>query len=129
MPWTKSYWYCLRNMTNWYAQKLSDLDIQIKIMAKKTHNRHHLIWKCNKKRANVDKENNIITIEKVRHDWLNSLFQCLQSPHEQLWYLREMYDSILSDCAKELFDALLSLKEWEFYEEDLVKKWALKSKK
>ena len=67
-------------------------------------------------------------IDKTRHRWLNALFQCLQSPHEQLGYLKQMYDSVLSDTAKQLLEELLELKEWEFYAEWLVKKWALKSK-
>lgn len=99
-------------------------------MAKwKEYNLHHKIWKCNRKRANINDERNKIVIRKVRHEWLNSLFQCLQSPHEQLEYLRDMYDSILSNTAKNLFDSLLSLNEYDFYAEWLVKKWALKSNK
>ena len=60
-------------------------------------------------------------IDKTRHNWLNALFQCLQSPHEQLWYLRDMYDSILSDTAKQIFDELLSLSNKDFYQDGLIK--------
>lgn len=94
----------------------------------KWQNLHHKIWQCNRQRANINDDRNKMIIDKSRHNWLNALFQCLQSPHEQLWYLRGMYDSVLSDTAKQLFDELLSLKEWDFYAEWLVKKWALKSK-
>jgi hypothetical protein len=95
----------------------------------KLYSSHHIIGRSNNRRAKVEDKRNRIRIEHVRHMGLNSLFQCLQCPHEQLWYLREMYDSVLSDTAKELYDALLSLEEREFYDHWLVKKWALKSNK
>lgn len=87
----------------------------------KWYNIHHKIWKCNRKWANVEDSRNKMTIERTRHDWLNSLFQCLQSPHEQLEYLRDMYDSILSDIAKQLFDELIGLNRKDFYSQWLVK--------
>jgi hypothetical protein len=45
----------------------------------------------------------------------------LQSPHEQLEYLRKMYNTVLSDTAKQLFDELLSLDKKSFYKSELIK--------
>lgn len=89
---------------------------------RKDKNLHHKIGQCNRGWANVEDNRNKMIIDRSRHEWLNSLFQCLQSPHEQLWYLREMYDSVLSNTAKQLFDELLSLNIQDFYAEWLVKK-------
>lgn len=84
-------------------------------------NLHHKIGQCNSKRAYVNDDRNKMCIEKTRHNWLNQLFQCLQSPHEQLWYLRQMYDSVLSNTAKRLFDDLLALNTKSFYDKWLIK--------
>ena len=62
-----------------------------------------------------------MTMEKRRHEWLNALFQTLQSPKEQLEYLRDIYDSVLSDTARKLFDDLLLLPREKFYQDGLIK--------
>jgi hypothetical protein len=91
-------------------------------------NTHHIIGKCCKRWAYVNDVRNKITILISQHRWLNALFNTRQSPIEQLAYLRELYETVLSDTAKQLFDELISLKEREFYDNGLVKKWALKHK-
>lgn len=83
---------------------------------------HHLVWRVNKWWANVEHPDNKIILDVVRHRWLNSLFQCLQSPYEQLEYLRDMYDSVLSDTSKELFDTLLATPIHKFYKDEIIKK-------
>jgi len=71
--------------------------------------------------ANVDQKDNKMLIKKNVHDALNTLFTMNQSPHEQLSQLRAMYDSVLSDTAKALFDDLLDLPREYFYKKHLVK--------
>ena len=87
----------------------------------KWYNVHHIIWQSNRNWANINDDRNKMVIDKIRHDWLNSLFRELQSPHEQLMYLRQMYNDILSDTSKKLFDELLWLWVSNFYQEWLVK--------
>ena len=84
-------------------------------------NLHHLIGVSNKKRANTWDERNKLIMDKKRHEWLNALFHALQSPKEQLEYLRDMYDTVLSNTAKQLFDDLLALDTKSFYDKWLTK--------
>ena len=81
----------------------------------KEYDTHHKIGQCNRSRANVNNENNKMAIKKNVHHALNTLFNMNQSPHEQLIQLRSMYDSVLSDVAKQLFDDLLDLDKQNFY--------------
>ena len=81
----------------------------------KEYDTHHKIGQCNRSRANVNHEDNKMAIKKNVHHALNTLFTMNQSPHEQLIQLRSMYDSVLSDVAKQLFDDLLELDKQNFY--------------
>jgi hypothetical protein len=45
----------------------------------------------------------------------------LLSPKEQMMELRALYDTVLNDTAKKLFDELLSLDDSHFYLPKLVK--------
>lgn len=72
-------------------------------------NRHHLIWKSLADEYNVHVPENIIRMNVCRHDALHALFGVLLTPKEQLMELRSLYDSVLSNIAKQLFDELLSL--------------------
>lgn len=88
----------------------------------KWHDIHHIVWKCNHPRARVDNADNKLVMLKSKHVWLNALFQTLQSPYEQLLYLRhELYDKVLSDTAKQLFDSLLALGQEWMYKENMYK--------
>ena len=84
-------------------------------------NLHHIIWQCNKSRAKTGDTRNHLIMDKKRHEWLNDLFHTLQSPHQQLEYLRTMYDTVLSDTAKDLFDDLLCLDLKSFYAKWLIR--------
>lgn len=85
------------------------------------YNIHHIVWQCNESRCNVDCKDNLVLFNKIKHDWLNRLFQTLQSPHEQLWYLRWLYNTVLSETAKNLYDELLSLDKKQFYKKRLLR--------
>lgn len=92
-------------------------------MRKHRHNQdiHHIVWQCNKERCNVNDGDNKMIIRKTVHEWLNALFQHNQSPHEQLKQLRDMYEPVLSDTAKQIFDDLLELPREYFYKSKLIK--------
>ena len=48
-------------------------------------------------------------MDTCRHNALHALFWMLLTPKEQLMELRCLYDRVLSDTAKQLFDELLAL--------------------
>lgn len=83
-------------------------------------NRHHLIWKSLKEEYNVFVPENVLRMNVRRHDALHALFGVLLTPKEQLMELRSIYDTILSDTAKQLFDELLSLND-DLYIDDVRK--------
>lgn len=94
------------------------------IMAKeKLYNRHHLLWVSNREQYNVHTPENIILMERHRHDALHALYGVLNTPKEQMKEARCLYDTILSDTAKQLFDQLLSLSDSDFYISSVLKKW------
>ena len=72
-------------------------------------NRHHLIWKSLVDEYNVHIPENKIRMDVCRHNALHALFWMLLTPKEQLMEFRALYDRILSNTAKELFDELLAL--------------------
>ena len=86
------------------------------------YNTHHIIGRKNYRWAIVEDTRNKIAMLISQHRGLNSLFGENQCPHEQLECLRELYDSVLSDTAKNLFDELLELNRKDFYAKGLVKK-------
>jgi len=88
---------------------------------RKEYDTHHKIGQCNRNWANVNNEDNKMIIKKNVHHALNTLFTMNQSPLEQLQQLRGMYDSVLSDTAKAIFDDLLELPREYFYKKGLVK--------
>lgn len=84
-------------------------------------NIHHLIAKSYQDEYNVHDEDNKIRMSIVKHNALHSLFWMLLSPKEQLKEMRCLYDTVLNDTAKKLFDELLSLDDSNFYLPKLVK--------
>ena len=84
-------------------------------------NVHHLIARSYENEYNVHEEENKIRMNMVRHNALHSLFWVLLSPKEQMYELRALYDTVLNDTAKKLFDELLSLDDSHFYLPKLVK--------
>lgn len=45
----------------------------------------------------------------------------LLTPKEQLLELRHLYDTVLNDTARKLFDELLALDDIDFYNRDVLK--------
>ena len=86
-------------------------------------NCHHIIGKKNKDNFNVNLPENKIIVEKIRHEALNCLVRDKQDPRWQLEVMvNDWWNNVLWDKAKELFNALMSLPNTEFYQEQLVKK-------
>ena len=83
--------------------------------------RHHIIGKSLHQEFKVHLPENVLTMNKCRHNALHALFGMLLEPREQLRELKCLYDTILSDHAKELLDELLSLDKDEFYIKKIVK--------
>ena len=87
------------------------------------YNCHHIIGKKNKAKFNVDLPMNKIVVEKIRHQALNCLMREAQDPRGQLDVLvNERRKNTLWIKAEELFEALRTLPDNEFYKEKLVKK-------
>jgi len=57
----------------------------------------------------------------IRHRWLHSLFDTLNTPKDQLAFLKELFNPILSETSQQLFENLLSQTDQEFYADGLVK--------
>jgi hypothetical protein len=84
-------------------------------------NNHHLIWKSLVNEYRIDMKENQVRMNIERHNALHKLFWCLLTPKEQLKELNYLYDSVLSDTARELFRELLSLSDKEFYIDWMVR--------
>lgn len=84
-------------------------------------NNHHLIWKSLVNEYRIDMKENQVRMNIERHNALHKLFWCLLTPKEQLKELSHLYDSVLSDTAKQLFKELLSLNDKEFYIDWIVR--------
>lgn len=85
--------------------------------------KHHIVWKSNRSWANVEDDTNIFLLRVLEHQALNTLFKDKQCPHEQLEVMYEIWESSLSEYAKELIETLLSLPKERFYKSYLIKKW------
>ena len=97
-------------------------------MKNKPTNTHHIIWKALRNEFNIDKKENKIIIQVSRHNALHSLFWCLLAPKEQLRELYYIYESVLSDTSKQLFEELINMDDYDFYLEWL-KKWKKQKKR
>lgn len=94
----------------------------------KQENRHHLVSQCMKDQYNVGMEENILKMLKYKHDCLHALFGCLHTPKDQLKEMYNIYEPVLSETAKQLFQTLLNVSEYDFYIEWL-KRWKKKNTK
>lgn len=66
-------------------------------------------------------DNNKIRINMNRHNALHALFWVLLTPKEQLMELKHLYDWVLSDTAKQLFNELISLNDKDFYTKNVLR--------
>ena len=80
-------------------------------------NKHHLIQKAEREFYNIHDPRNIKRMYIVQHNALHALFHNLTTPKDQLEKLRELFDPILSDQAREIYDILLQLPIKEFYDD------------
>ena len=80
-----------------------------------------MIQRCEKEDYNVHDARNISVMDHRRHVALHQLFYNLTTPKDQLDYLRELFNDILSQEAKEIFEELTWLSDKLFYAKGLVK--------
>ena len=64
---------------------------------------------------------NITTMVHKQHVALHQLFRNLTTPKEQLLMIKELYNTVLSDHAKELFETLTNINDKDFYAHGIVK--------
>lgn len=77
--------------------------------------KHHLIQRCEKNDYNVHDKRNVKKMIHKQHVALHQLFRNLTTPKDQLVYLRDLYDTVLSPYTKQLFDDLINMPEDFFY--------------
>lgn len=85
------------------------------------YNKHHILGKSLVREYNVNIKENIHRMSVEKHNALHKLFWCLLTPKEQMREMYYIYESVLSNTAKELFDELVQLDDKDFYLSDLVK--------
>jgi hypothetical protein len=83
----------------------------------KTFNRHHLIGQSQKYLFNVFDERNVIRMEERQHNALHGLFKCLLTPKDQLEFLQQLFEPVLSKKAFSLLSVLCSMEDRDFYDE------------
>lgn len=84
---------------------------------------HHIIGRCNSRRANVEEKTNKMILSEFKHRAFNSVFQQAQSPQEQLEVMYNQYwKKTLSTQVCAEIEALLSMDKEDFYKKDLLKK-------
>ena len=85
------------------------------------YNKHHLIWQEYREYFHINDHRNIKYMKMIRHRWLHTLFDTLNTPKDQLAFLKELFNPILSETSQELFENLLSQTDIDFYAKWLVK--------
>lgn len=111
--------HCLYDKKSMYVYPLNKITMKKKLQGRE--NVHHLIWKHCQDQYKVEAECNKIKMNMCRHNALHALFWMLLTPKEQLLELRHLYDTVLNDTARELFDELLALDDIDFYQRDVLK--------
>jgi len=87
----------------------------------KIRDKHHLIGQEYREYFNINDPRNIKYMKQFQHRALHTLMQNLNHPKDQLAYLKELFDPILSETSQQLFTDLLSQTDQEFYSDGLVK--------
>lgn len=93
-----------------------------RVIPKDAVNEHHIVWRMNRVQYNTNEAINKIMMNERQHQALNRLVGDKQTPHEQLKFMLEIWEPVLSDTVREELYAILSLPRWAFYKEELVKK-------
>ena len=87
----------------------------------KVYNRHHIIAQSKKDLFNVFDPRNVIRMEERQHAALHGLFKWLLLPKDQIEFLQQLFEPVLSKKAFSLLSVLCNMEDKEFYEEWLVK--------
>ena len=90
-------------------------------MKNKPENVHHIISQCMRNEYKIDVKENKLRMQVSRHNALHALFWCLHTPKEQIMEMYNIYESILWDTAKNLFNELMNLEDNEFYIQNVLK--------
>lgn len=84
---------------------------------------HHIIGRCNSRRANVEEKTNKMILSEFKHRAFNSVFQQAQSPQEQLEVMYNQFrKKTLSPQVCAEIETLLFMDKEDFYNEGLIKK-------
>jgi len=92
----------------------------------KIRDKHHLLGQEYREYFNINDPRNIKYMQQVKHRAIHTLMQNLNTPKDQLAYLKELFDPILSDVSQQLFTDLLSQTDQEFYADGIVKNNTIK---
>jgi len=83
----------------------------------KVFNRHHLLAQSKKDLYNVFDERNVIRMEMNQHNALHALFKTLLTPKEQLDFMQQLFEPVLSKKAFSLLSVLCNMEDRDFYDE------------
>jgi len=108
---------------DWTQYKLN------KVIDKTAEDIHHIMWKCNKAKYNVNIDENKVKIKRIEHIALNNFFRDKQNPREQLQKVFEIVKPVLSAWVRqELYTILYEADDDLFYIPELLK-WKKKKQK
>lgn len=107
---------------DWVQYKLN------KIIDKTSEDIHHIMWKCNKMKYNVNIDENKVKIKRTEHIALNNYFKDKQNPREQLLKVFNLVKPVLSAWVRQELDIILNKTDDDlFYIPELLK-WKKKKK-
>ena len=90
-------------------------------MARKAHNRHHLIAKSRAKEGfNINEEENVINMRIKVHEALHGLF-ANKTPKAQIKEWLRLHEGILTPQAKYAIKRIAGMSDEEFYKPNLLK--------
>lgn len=95
----------------------------VKYNVNHTVTRHHIIGKSLHDDYKVHQEQNIIKITEATHRALHILFKNELRPKEQLERFYFYISRVMSEKAKELFEALFTMQDDDFYHPNMIYKW------
>lgn len=85
-------------------------------------NTHHIIGKCNHRRARVEDATNKVLVNIMQHQALNTLCNDKQSPQEQLAILFHRWRKpVLSQQVCREIQSLLEMEKSDFYSRELLR--------
>ena len=107
---------------NWTQRKLS------RIIDKTATDLHHIMWRCNASRYNVNIEQNKIRLSRREHVDYNNFVKDKQNPREAMQKMYELCKQVLRPEIREMLVKLLyNTDDEDFYIPELLK-WKKKKK-